>query len=72
MSDDVKELLNDIKKVRNDLVAQANPHFQSLTNIIYKWETKIATKDIDKMVLSKQQIINETVPYNDIEEANKK
>jgi len=72
MSDDVEELLNDIRKVRNDLVAQANPHFQSLTNIIYKWETKIATKDIDKMVLSKQQIINETVPYNDIEEANKK
>ena len=72
MSSDVEELLNDIRKVRNDLVAQANPHFQSLTNIIYKWETKIATKDIDKMVLSKQQIINETVPYNDIEEANKK
>jgi sensor domain CHASE-containing protein len=72
MNSDVEELLNDIRKVRNDLVAQANPHFQSLTNIIYKWETKIATKDIDKMVLSKQQIINETVPYNDIEEANKK
>ena len=44
MSSDVEELLNDIRKVRNDLVAQANPHFQSLTNIIYKWETKIATK----------------------------
>ena len=37
-------ILNDIRKVRNDLVAQANPHFQSLTNIIYKWETKMATK----------------------------
>ena len=37
----IRELLDDIKKVRNDLVAQSNPHFQSLTNIIYKWETKI-------------------------------
>ena len=37
MSSDVEELLNDIRKVRNDLVAQANPHFQSLTNIIYKY-----------------------------------
>ena len=40
----IKELLDDIRKVRNDLVAQANPHFQSLTNIIYKWETKLATE----------------------------
>ena len=41
MSDDVAEILEDIRKVRNDLVAQSNPHFQDLTNIIYKWETKI-------------------------------
>ena len=40
----IKELLDDIKKVRNDLVAQSNPHFQDLTNIIYKWETKLATE----------------------------
>jgi len=38
---DINELLDDIRKVRNDLVAQSNPHFQSLTNIIYKWETKM-------------------------------
>ena len=38
---DINELLDDIRKVRNDLVAQSNPHYQSLTNIIYKWETKI-------------------------------
>ena len=37
----IKEILEDIRKVRNDLVAQSNPHFQDLTNIIYKWETKI-------------------------------
>ena len=42
MALNIKDLLDDIRKVRNDLVAQANPHFQSLTNIIYKWETKIA------------------------------
>ena len=41
---DIKELLDDIRKVRNDLVAQANPHFQSLTNIIYKWETKLVQR----------------------------
>ena len=37
----IEDLLEDIRKVRNDLVAQSNPHFQSLTNIIYKWETKM-------------------------------
>jgi len=40
----IKELLDDIIKVRNDLVAQSNPHFQDLTNIIYKWENKLTTK----------------------------
>ena len=43
----IRELLDDIRKVRDGLVAQANPHFQSLTNIIYKWETKLATKEIE-------------------------
>ena len=37
----IEDLLDDVRKVRNDLVAQSNPHFQDLTNIIYKWETKI-------------------------------
>ena len=44
---DIKELLDDIRKIMDGLVAQANPHFQSLTNIIYKWETKLATKEIE-------------------------
>ena len=44
MTLDINELLDDIRKVRNDLVAQSNPHFQALTNIIYKWETKLATE----------------------------
>ena len=40
----IRELLEDIKKVRNKLVPQSNPHFQDLTNIIYKWETRLATQ----------------------------
>ena len=40
----IEDLLDDIRKVRNDLVAQSNPHFQSLTNIIYKWETKLVQR----------------------------
>jgi len=43
----IEDLLDDIRKVRNDLVAQSNPHFQDLTNIIYKWETKLATKEME-------------------------
>ena len=43
----IRELLEEIKKVRDDLVHTTNPHLQSLQNIIYKWETKIATKEID-------------------------
>ena len=37
----IEDLLEDIRKVRNNLVAQSNPYFQDLTNIIYKWETKL-------------------------------
>ena len=36
-----KELLDDVRKIRNDLVAQSNPHFQTLTNLIYVWENKL-------------------------------
>ena len=44
---DVKEIIKDIRKVRDDLVAQSNQHYQDLTNIIYKWETKIATDELE-------------------------
>ena len=37
----IEDLLDDIRKIRNGLVAQANPHFQSLTNLIYIWENKL-------------------------------
>ena len=53
---DINELLDDIIKVRNDLVAQSNPHFQSLTNIIYKWETKIVE---DTPAFKQQKAIEE-------------
>ena len=52
----IEDLLEDIRKVRNDLVAQSNPHFQSLTNIIYKWETKIVE---DTPAFKQQKAIEE-------------
>ena len=57
----IEDLLDDIRKVRNDLVAQSNPHFQDLTNIIYKWETKIvqdtpAYKQQKAMVEKEEQL----------------
>ena len=56
MTLDINELLEDIRKVRNALVAQSNPHFQSLTNIIYKWETKIVE---DTPAFKQQKAIEE-------------
>ena len=41
----IRELLEEIKKVRNDLVHTNNPHFQSLQNIILKWETKLLEEE---------------------------
>ena len=41
----IREILEEIKKVRDDLVHTNNPHFQSLQNIILKWETKLATEE---------------------------
>ena len=52
----IEDLLDDIRKVRNDLVAQSNPHFQDLTNIIYKWETKIVE---DTPAFKQQKAIEE-------------
>ena len=37
----IEDLLDDVRKIRNDLVAQSNPHFQTLTNLIYVWENKL-------------------------------
>jgi len=39
---DIKNLLKEIKTYRNDMVAHNYP-FQEISNIITKWELKIAT-----------------------------
>ena len=36
----IVDLLNDIKEVRNDMVAKNYP-YQQLTNLIMKWEEKL-------------------------------
>ena len=41
-----KELLEEIKEHRNDMVARNYP-YQQLTNLIYKWE-EILKKDKDE------------------------
>ena len=43
MMSKVEELLEDIKKHRDDMVARNYP-FQQITNLIYKWE-EILSKD---------------------------
>ena len=40
----IKELLEDIKNYRNDMVAKNYPH-QRISDIIIKWEDKIMEKD---------------------------
>mgnify|MGYP003120101339 CR=1 FL=1 len=40
----VKELLEDIKTYRNDMVAKNYPH-QQISDIITKWENKLIEKD---------------------------
>ena len=37
----VNDLLEDLKKLRNDMVAKNYP-YQQLTNLIYKWEDKLS------------------------------
>ena len=39
MEDDTRELLEEIKAYRNDMVARNYP-FQQISDIITKWETK--------------------------------
>ena len=39
MEDDTRELLEEIKAYRNDIVARNYP-FQQISDIITKWETK--------------------------------
>ena len=41
---DIKNLLKEIKAYRNDMVAHNYP-FQEISNIITKWEMKIASSE---------------------------
>ena len=41
---DIKNLLKEIKAYRNDMVARNYP-FQEISNIITKWEMKIAANE---------------------------
>ena len=44
MNYETKELLEDIKAYRNDMVARNYP-FQQISDIITKWETRDISKD---------------------------
>jgi len=44
MVSDIKNLLKEIKAYRNDMVARNYP-FQEISNIITKWELKIAASE---------------------------
>ena len=44
MNDETKELLEDIKAYRNDMVARNYP-FQQISDIITKWEMKEIPED---------------------------
>ena len=66
----IRELLEEIKKVRDDLVHTNNPHFQSLQNIIYKWETKIATKEIEEEKIRQANIQSDNVEMEKWKEAD--
>jgi len=45
LSDEVKELLKEIKAYRNDMVARNYP-FQRISDIITKWEMKNVTEQM--------------------------
>ena len=52
---DIKNLLKEIKAYRNDMVARGYP-FQEISNIITKWEMKIATSGKPEPFFSKEPI----------------
>ena len=52
---EVTNLLNDIKKYRNDMVARNYP-YQQISDIITKWEEHLATK---------QEIQNKDTPHKE-------
>jgi uncharacterized protein YmfQ (DUF2313 family) len=60
---ELKKLLDEIKSIRNDLVARNYP-YQQLTNLIYKWEEYINTPQEERFrqrELEEQKKIDEYV-----------
>jgi hypothetical protein len=52
---DIKKLLKEIKAYRSDMVARNYP-FQEISNIITKWEMKIAANEKTDPFFSKEPI----------------
>ena len=56
MNDETKQLLEEIKSYRNDMVARNNP-FQQISDIITKWENK---KDFLEEIEKEKKELNES------------
>ena len=61
MRDETKELLEEIKAYRNDMVAKNYP-FQQISDIITRWEMKeIPQKDFLEEVEKEKKELNEVI-----------
>jgi len=65
---DIKNLLKEIKAYRNDMVARNYP-FQEISNIIKKWELKIATSGKPDPFFSTKKTVSEQ-SQNELEPIN--
>ena len=57
MSNDIKNLLKEIKAYRNDMVARNYP-YQEISDIITKWEMKLLQQSQDEL-----EPIEDGIPY---------
>ena len=55
---DIKNLLKEIKAYRNDMVARNYP-FQEISNIITRWELKIAASEKPDPFFSTEKTVSE-------------
>ena len=55
---DIKNLLKEIKAYRNDMVARNYP-FQEISNIIKRWELKIAASEKPDPFFSTEKTVSE-------------
>lgn len=61
---DIKNLLKEIKAYRNDMVARNYP-FQEISNIITRWELKLADKEKTVSEQSQDELEPITSPMSD-------